>query len=340
LDCRFSGCYCSGNCLEPVQKAGDEDVKAELIILVRKNRLLKWTGYFEVENLDKLTLQQMRQGVFWEKLWELSDPTRKKRIEYREKTIRTWNKRAQVFARNTDNENNKRRRKAVFKFLRDCGVDLAGATILDIGAGPGNYAIPMAREAKEVVVLDPAVAMLEIIQKRAKKEGLTNISYSSEPWEEVDLDRLGWRKKFDLVFASVSPGVRDVTTLKRMMEASRKYCYISKFAGPRSNNIQDKIWQRLFEEPRINDSMEIYLPWNLLYAWGYYPDTKFIPSSWSNIEPIEQVEQRMVNWFCNFEGVPQDFRQVVRQVLEEEAVDGLVKEEVRTTFGLMVWQVQ
>jgi len=289
--------------------------------------------------LDKMTLQQMRQVQFWEKLWELSDPTREKRKELRESSIRHWKKRAQSFAHNTENERNESRRQAVFKFLKDCGVELKGATILDIGAGPGNYAVPMAREAKEVVALDPAVAMLEIIRERAAREGLDNISYCSEPWEEVDLDRLGWRRKFDLVFASVSPGVRDVSDLKRMMEASRGYCYLSKFAGQRRNNIQDKIWERLFEQPRINDSMELYLPWNLLYSLGYYPDTKFIPSSWFNVEPIEQVEQRMVNWFANFKGLPPNYRETVRRVLEEEAVDGMVREEVETTFGLMVWKV-
>lgn len=289
--------------------------------------------------MDELTLQQMRHGEFWEKLWELSDPTREKRIEHRERSIRTWNKRAYRFARNTDNENNKSRRKAVFKFLKDCNIDLKGATILDIGAGPGNYALPMARQAKQVVVLDPAVSMLKIIQERAEREGLDNIDYCSDPWEEIDLDHLGWRRKFDLVFASVSPGVRDVPTLMRMMEACRGYCYISKFAGQRRNNIQDKIWQKLFEQPRINDSAELYLPWNLLYAMGYFPDSKFIPSSWFNEEPIEQVRQRMINWFANFEGLPDNYQDIIRQVLNNEAVNGVVREEVDTTFGLMVWKV-
>lgn len=284
-------------------------------------------------------LDKVRQAEFWEELWNQSDPQGKQPVD-RDKSIAMWNNRARRFAHNTaNNQDNIARRELVFRFLADCGVELKGATVLDIGAGPGNYALPMAKVAKEVVVLDPAPNMLEIIKQRAEASGLSNISYISTPWEDIDLDALGWRGKFDLVFASVVPGVKDVPTLAKMIAASRKYCYLSKFAGERKNNIQHKIWQRLMGKSRNLHSMDVFLPWNLLYAWGYFPHTKFVASNWENKEPIEMMEKRMCDWFARFDDLPANYRQVIRQVLEEEAVNGMVTEKVNSHLGLMVWHV-
>lgn len=290
-------------------------------------------------DLKDSMLDKVRQAAFWEELWHNSDPQQKQPLD-RDKSIAMWNNRAQQFAENTArNQNNIAKREAVFRFLADCGVDLAGATILDIGSGPGNYTIPMAKVAKEVVALDPAPQMLEIVKTRAEAEGLGNISYMAVPWEDVDLDALGWRGKFDLVFASVVPGVKDVPTLRKMMAASRKHCYLSKFAGERKNNLQHKIWQRLMGRARNLHAMDVFLPWNYLYTMGYYPHLKFIASNWENIEPIAVMEARMCDWFARFNDLPGHYRQVIREVLEEEAVDGLVKEEVKSHLGLMVWEV-
>lgn len=291
-----------------------------------------------MSNNDSL-LDKVRQAEFWEELWNKSDPQGKQPID-RDKSIAMWNNRARRFAQNTaNNQDNIARRELVFRFLADCGVELEGATVLDIGSGPGNYALPMAKVAKEVVVLDPAPNMLEIVKKRAEASGLSNISYISTPWEDIDLDALRWRGKFDLVFASVVPGVKDVPTLAKMIAASRKYCYLSKFAGERKNNIQHKIWQRLMGKSRNLHSMDVFLPWNLLYTWGYFPNTRFVASNWENQEPVDLMEQRMCDWFARFDDLPANYRQVIREVLEEEALDGMVKEEVKSHLGLMVWHV-
>lgn len=59
--------------------------------------------------------------------------------------------------------------------------------------------------------------MLEILEERAKKEGVFNITYINRPWEEVGLDKEGWSGKFDLVFASMTPGINDKETLEKMI---------------------------------------------------------------------------------------------------------------------------
>lgn len=289
--------------------------------------------------MDKLALEKITEGSFWEEIWERSNQKQKKKVVNYQENINMWNRRAETFAKDTDNETNEDRRNKVFQFLEDCGLELAAATVLDLGCGPGNYALPMAQQGAQVTALDPAMSMLDLVKEKASLEGIDNISYSKEPWEEVDLDSLGWRGKFDLVFASMSPGVSDIVTLKKMISASKNLCYLSKFAGKRHNNLHDKIWSRIFTRPRVNYSTNLSVLWNILYAWGYYPNIKFVPTHWVNEEPIAEMEARMKSWFFGHQGLPANYELIIRDVLEEIAVNGLVREEVETTIGMIVWQI-
>ncbi|QSB15452.1 GNAT family N-acetyltransferase [Natronosporangium hydrolyticum] len=58
--------------------------------------------------------------------------------------------------------------------LRAAGVGPA-ATVVDFGAGTGQFAIPAAREFARVIAVDVAEPMLERLQERASGEGLTNL---------------------------------------------------------------------------------------------------------------------------------------------------------------------
>ncbi len=56
---------------------------------------------------------------------------------------------------------------------------------LDIGAGCGALAIPLARRMKAVVALEPAPAMAQALRQEAKHLGLDNLRVVESAWEEV-----------------------------------------------------------------------------------------------------------------------------------------------------------
>jgi len=51
-------------------------------------------------------------------------------------------------------------------------------TVFDIGCGNGTITIPLAKKAKSVTALDSSMNMLEILQKKAAVEKLSNIKLS------------------------------------------------------------------------------------------------------------------------------------------------------------------
>jgi SAM-dependent methyltransferase len=74
-------------------------------------------------------------------------------------------------------------------------------SVLDIGAGPGTLALPLARRAKRVSEVEPSLAMVERLKRHIDEEGISNIRIISAPWEELSDEEVG---RHDLVIASYS----------------------------------------------------------------------------------------------------------------------------------------
>jgi SAM-dependent methyltransferase len=55
--------------------------------------------------------------------------------------------------------------------------DLAGKTILDLGAGGGQTAPPLARDAAQVVAMEPEAAMRAIGERQAREQKMENVTF-------------------------------------------------------------------------------------------------------------------------------------------------------------------
>lgn len=53
-------------------------------------------------------------------------------------------------------------------------------SVLDIGGGTGVFAIPLARLVRRVVVVEPSKGMCDILEEKAKKEQLDNITIAQQ----------------------------------------------------------------------------------------------------------------------------------------------------------------
>lgn len=62
-----------------------------------------------------------------------------------------------------------------------------GATVLDIGAGTGEFTLPVARRAGPVTALDLSPHMLAALRGKARQAGLENVTLVEADWEEADV---------------------------------------------------------------------------------------------------------------------------------------------------------
>jgi CTP:molybdopterin cytidylyltransferase MocA len=58
-------------------------------------------------------------------------------------------------------------------------------TWLDVGAGAGRYAFPLALAVRKVIAVDPSRAMVEALSQRAREHGIPNVSVIEGRWPEA-----------------------------------------------------------------------------------------------------------------------------------------------------------
>ncbi|MDR2733577.1 MAG: class I SAM-dependent methyltransferase [Spirochaetota bacterium] len=114
----------------------------------------------------------------------------------------------------------------VLETIRRHGVDLSDAHVLDLGCGAGSYAVPFAQAARLVTALDISPVMLDRLRSQAAALCITNIRYAECDWAEYKVN-----EKFDIVFCSRSPAIRDPADLRKACSALSGWGILLHFSG-------------------------------------------------------------------------------------------------------------
>lgn len=144
-----------------------------------------------------------------------------------------------------------------------------GDRVLDIGAGPGSFAVPLAARGCEVTAVEPSARMRQVLEEYAEREGVDGIRLVASRWEDVTSDTLDG--PYDVVIASFSLVMDDIVDAARKMdEVSRRSVYLFWFLTPPS-------WVRVLTDlwPRVHGCEYVPGPtadilWNALIQSGIY----------------------------------------------------------------------
>jgi len=101
------------------------------------------------------------------------------------------------------------------------------SSVLDIGAGSGRLAIPLAKEVRRLTAIEPADVFMNRLKENARQEKANNFEFVETFWSEFPL-----KEKYDLVYSTWSLAVRDPESLMKMHKASKGYCAIELGATP------------------------------------------------------------------------------------------------------------
>ena len=159
---------------------------------------------------------------------------------------------------------------------------------LELGAGTGRFTFPIAEGCRSLLATDISNGMLEYIKKNAID---LPIECERINWEELYLEERGWKKRFDLVYSVMCPVTQSESSLVKMTEASRGYCFIGQFINWENGGREER---RVNDPHNDRDSLlaYFYLLWNM----GFNPEIEYFSNdSASGIK----TEMAFIIWNAN-----------------------------------------
>ena len=230
-----------------------------------------------------------------------------------------WDRRAPTFARTTQARSD--------AFLDVVAPYLSPRkTLIDVGAGAGRHAVPLAERLEWVTAVEPSEGM------RAQIPHRDNMTVVASSWEDAAV------APADLLICShVLYGVEDPVPFIAKMEASaRERIFIMLRESPMAHLGAVVRERMLGEEPRLPRFSDLFM---LLMQMGIAPDVRFTsypnPQRYAGIaEALADCEAMIGDRWDGEKG-----RAIVESLLEADGDELLFQGDVTLT-GIAHWQPQ
>ena len=206
-----------------------------------------------------------------------------------------------------------------------------GGRVLDVGAGMGTHALAFAARGAIVTATDLSPAMLAPLETLAP----AGMAVHAGDWTALDLDALGWRGAFDLVWACMTPVTGDPEGLARLEAASRAQVCCVTWGARRDDPVIEQVFalhRTAFRAPAWRDTL---IGWT--GARGRQVSHRVVPRTMQHRAPVAELAADFsahLRWL----GVEPDQPRLV-EFLESIAVDGIVHRTVEADTDIWLWQV-
>lgn len=142
-----------------------------------------------------------------------------------------------------------------------------GARVLDIGAGTGTHAVPLAAAGCDVTAVEPSEAMREELEKNRVAAGCGPVKVIPKRWEDVTERELGGPS--DVVIASYSLSMVDIgEAVAKMQSCCRGTIHLFWFLTPPAwARVSSDLWPRLHGRDYPGEPLADCL-WQALHEMG------------------------------------------------------------------------
>jgi len=220
------------------------------------------------------------QDIDWNRLWRES----RRRRSRKGKGERDWDNRASSFARRQSGS------PYVQRFL-DYLAPRPEWSVLDVGAGPGTLALPLASMVRRVTAVDFSAKMLAELGARAAAAGIETITCVKAAWED------DWQAAaiapHDLVIASRSLSVEDLeAALTKIDQWARCRAVIADRVG--AGPFDPAVFAALGRD--FHPGPDYIYAVNLLYRMGIHARVDFLALEPVSVHPSRAAAEEGYRW--------------------------------------------
>jgi SAM-dependent methyltransferase len=167
-------------------------------------------------------------------------------------------------------------------------------SVLDVGAGPGRHAVPLAGVASHVTAVEPSEAMRGQLEANVEDAGLTNVRIVAAEWPDMPVEPA------DVVVCShvLYPVVEIEPFLRALDAATRGACYTAMRLGQREEAFLP-LFEQVWDEPRVLAPTAIDV-FNVCHQIGIPANFEVVPfQAWRDYgsidEAVEQLKSEVLN---------------------------------------------
>ena len=122
-----------------------------------------------------------------------------------------------------------------------------GQTLIDVGAGGGRLALPLALHCRSVTAVEPSESMVDVLESQVRQHGVNNVSTVRARWEDAVVEPA------DVVLsAHVVYVVQDIGTFIRKMDAHAGSRVLVVLFGSAPMSRMYPLWQQVHGSERLS----------------------------------------------------------------------------------------
>ncbi len=217
-----------------------------------------------------------------------------------------------------------------------------GDTWLDIGAGGGRYALPLALRVAGVVAVDPSPGMLDVLRGLMVEHDIRNIRILEGRWppDPALRDALGAFPVADVaLIAHVGYDIEAIGSFLDAMEAAAKRACVAVLMDRQPASVADPFWPRVHGEdrvplPALDDFVE------LLEARGRTPTVAMGEREARRFETRDHLEAgiRRQLWIDDRGAKERRFRAALAELVVEDGDGFTLVDRPTLGVGIVSWR--
>jgi hypothetical protein len=204
--------------------------------------------------------------------------------------------------------------------------------LIDVGAGGGRYALPLAMSVRRVVAIDPSASMLSALSEDAAAHGITNIETIDARWPMAD------PPSGDVtLMAHVGYDIEAIGPFVDELEAQSRRLCVAVMGESSMQTTATLFWQPIHGEARVRlPALPEFV--TLLLARGRLPEVALVdrtPPAFASLAEAHAMARRQL-WLEEGSAKDQELQRLVAQTATER--DGRYSFDwTPTKIGVVCW---